>query len=336
VTPDAAALDDRRRHVWRCSDDARRRDDVMAATAGPAHRFLLVEVSGPWGRSALLDSRLDRYHAGRLADAADAAGVRVLVIRRPGRTPQRRSWGEVPRSAVALVDVSAQGRAVGWHSWSLPHELLDIDLYGRVEPNGRQDVALVCTHGRHDLCCAVRGRPVASALAAASPWDVWECSHLGGDRFAANVLLLPTGDLFGGLDEKTAPAVAAAHREGRVVAEHYRGRFGTAPAAQAAVQHLLEHAGTQVREDVVVQRVERLPDEDAQRWQVDAAVREGSVGSGRDSGRGSGRGPGQGDHVHYRLRVSARWSEPVVLTCAAAGPGRVRLLTVDEVHRIDG
>src|SRR3712207_7703861 len=48
-----------------------------------------------------------------------------------------------------------------------------------------------------------------------SGWDVWECSHLGGDRFAANVLLVPTGDLFGSLDAASAVDVVRAHDEDR-------------------------------------------------------------------------------------------------------------------------
>ena len=47
---------------------------------------------------------------------------------------------------------------------------------------------LVCTHGRHDACCAERGRPFAAALAQVAPEETWEVSHIGGDRFAANVL----------------------------------------------------------------------------------------------------------------------------------------------------
>ena len=48
-----------------------------------------------------------------------------------------------------------------------------------------EPMLLVCTHGVHDTCCAVRGRPVAAALARRWPEATWECSHVGGDRFAA-------------------------------------------------------------------------------------------------------------------------------------------------------
>ena len=45
-------------------------------------------------------------------------------------------------------------------------------------------VVVVCTHGRRDVCCAERGRPLAAATALEHPGAVWESTHVGGDRFA--------------------------------------------------------------------------------------------------------------------------------------------------------
>ncbi|PFK65638.1 sucrase ferredoxin, partial [Priestia megaterium] len=71
---------------------------------------------------------------------------------------------------------------------------------------GYPPVILVCAHGRHDPCCAVRGLPVGRALGERWPEQVWECSHIGGDRFAANVVVAPDGVYYGGLDAKSAVA----------------------------------------------------------------------------------------------------------------------------------
>jgi hypothetical protein len=87
-----------------------------------------------------------------------------LVDSRPGQESVR--WGELPTDEHLLEVLSG----------SDPGEVSEEPIY------------LVCTHGRHDACCAVRGRPVAAALAAAYPERTWECSHIGGDRFAANVV----------------------------------------------------------------------------------------------------------------------------------------------------
>jgi hypothetical protein len=93
---------------------------------------------------------------------------------------------------------------------------------------------LVCTNGARDPCCAIRGPAVAQALERVGPGRVYECSHLGGHRFAANVLVLPDGLCFGRLDARTAPALVEELDAGRLPLEHLRGRTSYEPAQQAA------------------------------------------------------------------------------------------------------
>jgi hypothetical protein len=93
---------------------------------------------------------------------------------------------------------------------------------------------LVCTNGARDPCCAIRGPAVAQALERVRPGQVYECSHLGGHRFAANVLVLPDGLCFGRLDARSAPALAGELEAGRLPLEHLRGRTGLGAEEQAA------------------------------------------------------------------------------------------------------
>jgi hypothetical protein len=75
---------------------------------------------------------------------------------------------------------------------------------------------------------------VAQALERARPGHVYECSHLGGHRFAANVLVLPDGLCFGRLDARTAPVLADELDAGRLPLDHLRGRTAYEPEQQAA------------------------------------------------------------------------------------------------------
>jgi hypothetical protein len=105
---------------------------------------------------------------------------------------------------------------------------------------------LVCTNGARDPCCAIRGPAVALALDRIRPGQVYECSHLGGHRFAANVLVLPDGLCFGRLAARSAPALAGELDAGRLPLEHLRGRTAYEPEQQAAeilVRRRLELAG---------------------------------------------------------------------------------------------
>ncbi|WP_088319743.1 sucrase ferredoxin [Kineosporia sp. R_H_3] len=304
---------------FRCATAARDRGDDLAASAPPAVRLLLVEVPGPWGRAALTESRLDHYVAGRLGETAAHAGVRVLLVRRPGRTAA--SPPAAPRS-WALADLRPGHEAVAWGTWTDPRALLEVDLREAVVPSGPQRVALCCTHARHDVCCALRGRPVAAALAEAFPagagaddpdapddWHVWECSHLGGDRFAANVLLLPTGDLFGALDPAGAVDVVRRFAAGRTSLAHWRGRYGRSPVAQAALHRTALALEEDRRDALDVVGVEERPGE---RWTVEVAHVDTA-----------------GFEQRYVVHLSAQVSRPHLLTCAAVTPSRARTFTAE-------
>jgi hypothetical protein len=77
-------------------------------------------------------------------------------------------------------------------------------------------LACVCTHGRHDVCCAEQGRPIARSLERSHPDVTWEISHIGGDRFAGNLLLLPHGLYYGRVTADSATTVVSAYTQGRM------------------------------------------------------------------------------------------------------------------------
>ena len=214
----------------RCSFAAEARDDPIFATAAPAAGFLLIEQPGGWGRQALTESRLDPEVGAQLAARATALSLRTLLMRRPRarHSPGRRRW--------ALVDATPAKEATWWGSFEHDAELLELPLDGSTGERSTESSYLVCTHGRHDACCALRGRPVAEALARERPDATWECSHVGGDRFAGNVLVLPQGLYYGRVTPLEVPELVAAHGRSELVARLFRGRASFKPPIQAA-QH---------------------------------------------------------------------------------------------------
>jgi hypothetical protein len=130
-------------------------------------------------------------------------------------------------------------------------------------------VYLVCTHGGHDACCALRGRPLARAMPAPGPADVWECSHLGGDRFAANVVVLPHGFYYGQVPGDGAELVRA-HERGQVALPWLRGRAGVPPAGQAAQHHARAAMGLLGLDALPVTGIEQVTPPGAvfERWVV--------------------------------------------------------------------
>ena len=219
---------------FRCAAESVLRDDELAGTASTVRAFLLVENPGPWGVDAVRDNRLPPRVKRGLAAAVRAAGVRLNLVRRHRRPAPRHGF----RVFAAYADPDRP-----WLESALlaePEELLDLDLTalgaGRspgLEPSPAP-LLCVCTHGRHDACCAERGRPVAATLARAHPDQAWEISHIGGDRFAGNALFLPHGLYYGRLDAPSAVAVAGSHLSGQLDLDHLRGRSGYPTPVQAA------------------------------------------------------------------------------------------------------
>jgi hypothetical protein len=102
---------------------------------------------------------------------------------------------------------------------------------------------LVCAHGKRNVCCARLGAPLAQALAARHPGPVWETTHVGGHRFAANLVLLPHGLYYGPVTVALAAAAIDAYQRGSVVVDRYRGRAGQPQAEQETEYARLAEGG---------------------------------------------------------------------------------------------
>jgi hypothetical protein len=132
-------------------------------------------------------------------------------------------------------------------------ELIGLDLESAGSPVPHP-LFLVCTHGKHDRCCAKYGRPLYDAVREQvdEGW-VWQSSHVGGDRFAGNLVALPDGVYYGRVEPSEAWSVVEASLAGRVHLPRYRGRSCHGFAAQAAElgvrqeTGLLEISAVQVR-----------------------------------------------------------------------------------------
>ncbi|MGV3760396.1 MAG: sucrase ferredoxin [Actinomycetota bacterium] len=271
-----------------CAVESQARDELVLGTASRVRRWLLVEQPGAWGRDALAESHIPEEVAHPLQQGADAHHTRVLLVRRsfraePGgrcaflvRSDRHTTWAE----RVALPS---------------PEALLELDLgaLASEEPPGIGEPAgpihLVCTNGRHDPCCADLGRPVVRQLREEGV-DVWESSHVDGDRFAANVVCLPTGVYFGRVPPESAAAIIRDHDAGLLALDHYRGRSCYPPLVQAAEVF--------ARLELDERRLSQLT---PQRWSVDGdrAAVELALGDGT-----------------VTAEVSRRPGPAVALTCA--------------------
>jgi hypothetical protein len=225
----------------RCAVLTRASDEPVAGTAPVAPRWVCLEHRGRWPNdvAAHPDPAIADF-----ARRAAAAGMRLLLIRRHGRQPER------AQAQLFLTDTRPGSTRTTGLIVRGPTELADVPLPAPDQPLPGTPVTepllLVCTHGRRDRCCALDGRALTAALHQAGEPHVWECSHLGGHRFAPTALVLPTGYLYGRLDLASALAARKAAGVGEVAIDCCRGRTTWSPAGQVA--ELAVRAATGMRD----------------------------------------------------------------------------------------
>jgi hypothetical protein len=263
--------------VSTCATDSRDLGEPLPGTAATARTWILLEQPGPWGAEALTSSHLDPALGRALRRAAKGTGVRIALIRRPGRhadfgaPPVRRVFAAhtVPgrvwlRSATTsdprrLLDLDFDALSRG------DHRTFDTALDGRAHTG--DPLALVCTNGKRDRCCALLGRPLAAELDGSDVPGVWEVTHLGGHRFSPTVLVLPYGYAYGRAEAHGVKEVLHGVKEGRIVVDGCRGSSAWDRPGQAAELAVRRAADEYAAEALAVVRTTG----EGSRWEVTVA-----------------------------------------------------------------
>ncbi len=277
-------------------------EEPLAATASRIDHWILLEYRGLWDPDILGGSRLSPDLKAHLREQLRSLGnARLLFVKKP----ERRSYGR----RQLYLGASRPGEE-RFFQLEIDHQedLRDFDFAAALSGAGTPGVPVehpllvVCTHGKRDRCCAKNGRPLYDALRreTGSNW-VWQSTHVGGDRFAGNVVVFPHGLYYGRVEPDDARALLDAVAAGQIDLDRYRGRSAYTFPVQAAEHALREEEGLTGIGDLAFLGSERRRDD---AWRVrfrapGGAVREVDV-------------------------VKERGEEPVYLTCTSAEPSRPR------------
>jgi hypothetical protein len=279
-----------------CSDVSRANSESLAATASRIDNWLLVEYRELWPRQPLAARGLDAAVKAHLrVQLARVAPARLLFVKRPERRGVRafRVYHGSSREGEARFyrrDLEGYDGLLG----------LELGAAGAADEPVEHPLFVVCTHGKRDRCCAVSGRPLYDVARDELEDDwVWQASHVGGDRFAGNLIAFPQGLYFGRVEPADVPALLSACREGRVPLEHYRGRCAYTFAEQAAERALREELALSTVDDLTLAGTRR---EDGG-WRIAYRTRDGAV---------------------YEKTVVAELGEAAYLTCDAVAKQRPR------------
>jgi hypothetical protein len=284
-----------------CSALSSASGEPLTATASRVDHWLLLEHRAAWGRDPLATSTLSRELLAHLrAQVAALPHARLLLVKRPRRHAQS--------AARAFLATSRPGEERLLElELEQSDDLIDVDIPTELAGVGRATALegplwIVCSHGKRDRCCALYGRPLYDALRQETDSaGVWQSTHVGGDRFAGNLVVLPHGLYYGRVDPREIAGLVAAQAGGRIELARYRGRSAWPFAVQAAEHALREAEGLAGIADLELVR---------------------NVRGDNGERRVSFRTPDGAVHV---LRVSASLADDATyLTCDSAEPRRAR------------
>jgi len=217
-----------------CADLCSADGEEMHGTGSVANVWVLLEYSKPWGKKVIGESDLSPEVKAHLSGLTKAIpGSKLLFIR------------QAPAIREFITLFVAVCREPDPHIYEVHlksyEELLELDINKIISGEAQHSstlidhpLFLVCTHGKYDRCCAKYGTGVYRSLRNYVANNSWQSSHIGGHRFAANVVCLPHGICYGRVTEDEVKHIVDEYTQQRIYLDKFRGRACYTRPVQAA------------------------------------------------------------------------------------------------------
>lgn len=202
--------------VFFCSAASRYAKEMLPGTASNYASFILVEYNEPFP-SKVAHAKLDDEWREKMNKLAKKKKGKLVLIRNTSTNTKERK--------IIFVDCLRKRYCVYVSAFD---EYTDCDLESYINDEKTEwktdDFFIVCTNGKKDKCCAKFGFPVYKFMeGVVNTGDVWECTHIGGDRFAANLVYLPYGIYYGRVTVEDIPDIVDACTDNKIHENNYRG-----------------------------------------------------------------------------------------------------------------
>ncbi|MBI4228463.1 MAG: hypothetical protein HY693_01950 [Deltaproteobacteria bacterium] len=215
------------------------REEIFA-TAPRVDVWFLLEYRGAWTDKAFLDSKIPEDVKERInLNLETIPNSRLQLIKRHDNSGHTLKFyvakSDELEPKLYEIDLSKYEDLLELDL----NRILANDLYLRKEP-----LFLVCTNGSYDKCCGKYGVSVyLEAAKNETCFLIWQTTHLGGHRFAANVLCLPHGIYYGRVRESNVQSLLNEYQKQLINLENYRGCSSYSKDVQAAEYFLRKMTG---------------------------------------------------------------------------------------------
>ena len=211
----------------------------MIGSAPQVGLWILLEVRDVWEPKNLETNSLPDFANAWLEDAMARGDVEGLMPRAQFIRHRRRTSD--PLTVMTFRDGVLRRQEIGDYG-----ELASIDPLGDQIPKAEEILYFVCTHARRDICCSREGLPTWQRLDSLSNGRAWQTTHLGGHRFAPNVLTLPSARSYGRVRVDEVDGFFADIESGVVPTKYLRGNSALPPDAQACEPTILLNGGSYI------------------------------------------------------------------------------------------
>ena len=221
-----------------CCDLSEEANEPLYGTAVSAAVWFILEYTRPWGAKATSENELPHGVQVWLEEQVEKHNGRLQFIR------QFR-----PEQATISFFICSAGRLYRF-DLSGYEDLLGLDVTAVLQEEVQYDSHLVeekhyfvCTNGKRDRSCAVRGAATYRAFADQAGATVWMTTHLGGHRFAPTLLSLPDGFCYGRIHPQDVAQFVEYGQQNAIWLEKLRGQSRYTAVEQAADYFLRQETG---------------------------------------------------------------------------------------------
>ena len=228
-----------RERAHTCSLESFNVEEPLFGSMTKSSVWFLLEYPFSWGGNAFKDSYIPQLVKERLTFFVDSVPeARLQLIKKPNSS--------LTEHITFYLAIPSENQPILYMFLLTKYEdILDIDFTAILsgehvyrERIQMEPLYLVCTNGKRDACCAKFGLPVFGSFQRIVRNTVWQTTHVGGHRFAANVLCLPHGILYGRVSVEDVKSIVDSFEQGEILIEKYRGRACYNEVVQAAEYYL--------------------------------------------------------------------------------------------------
>ena len=208
------------------------------ATASRVDTWILIEYRGLWAHDAVDGSTLSGELKAHLrAERTRLPHARILFVRRAERRGRDGLLGlrrphDGERRPIRRLELERHDDLIGVSTRRPP-----------ARPSITRSSSSARTASTTAAAPSTAARSTTRCCEQVEDGWAWQSTHVGGDRFAGNLVVLADGVYYGRVEPSEAWPVLEAALDGRVHLPRYRGRSCHGFAAQAAERSVREQTG---------------------------------------------------------------------------------------------